>query len=154
MIEHRPDRHPGSIAAVAYSKSRAERIMPYVEAAWQVSSISGGKRLRGRYFNAAGNPIVFGLILGQLEVVLEPESTTLHDSAFLAVHEILGGNIVRLEDLEPLNYIELYQKHAPNLDGTFKPVPPYIAYVGDQLPPWIIDAHASNTRPLSRETSL
>ncbi|SCF02775.1 hypothetical protein GA0074695_2960 [Micromonospora viridifaciens] len=144
IIEHRPDRHPGSIAAVAYSKSRAERIRPYVEAAWQVSSASRGKRTNGRYFNAAGNPIIFGLVLGQLEAVIEPEPTALHDSAFLAIHEILGGKVVRLDDLAPLNYIEMYQKHAPDFGGTAKPIPPYIAYVGDELPAWMADVHASN----------
>lgn len=141
IVEHLPNRHPGSLASVAYNAKRARRIQPFVEAAWKVSRELDGETLKGRFFNAAGNPIVFGLILGQLEAVIEPEHTTLHDSVYLAAHEILGGGILRLEDLAPLKYIEMYQEHATNLDGTYKPVPPYVAFVGNDIPSWIVEAH-------------
>jgi len=147
----RPDRHPGSLAAVGYNSARDSVLRPYVEEAWKIRSENTsnirhlGSWFEGRYLNAAGNPIVFGLAMGRLEAVIEPDYTTLQDSVFLAVHEILGGRIVRLDTLQRLNYIELYQAHASNLDGSATPIPPYVAFAGDAVPEWVAIAHARLT---------
>jgi len=135
----RTNRKAGSLAAVGYSPERHERLLPYLKSAWRI--VDKSNKRTGRYLNSAGNPIVFGLALGTLEAVLEPEHTSLHDSVFLALHEILGGHVVNFDTLEPMNYLEMYQAEAMDLDGSHKLIPPYIAYTGDKIPEWIRRVH-------------
>jgi len=113
-----------SVAAVAASQRRFTAFEAVRERVF---------RHDGVVYHLAGNPLWAGLLMGQVGSVVETQSVTLHDSAFLIPHVLLGGNI---EDSKghPLDYLSLYESSCAVFDARHAPVPPYVAYSGGVNP--------------------
>ncbi len=118
LHDARWDRLKGSVAAVA---SKPERYMATLQAL-------GGTH-PGQLYNVAGTPLVLGLLAGDIERVVEATPVTLHDSALLLPHQLLGGRITDLEG-GALDYLKLYETHSLNLNPKNKPINGYIAWAG------------------------
>jgi hypothetical protein len=90
-------------------------------------------RHNGVVYHLAGNPLWAGLLMGQVGSVVETQPVTLHDSAFLIPHVLLGGKV---EDAagQPLDYLALYEQQCTSFDPKETPVPPYVAYGGGVNP--------------------
>lgn len=74
-----------------------------------------------------------GLLLGQVGSVIETQPVTLHDSAFLIPHVLLGGRVDGLTS-GPIDYLGLYESNCTSFDATDTPIPPYVAYSGEVNP--------------------
>lgn len=118
LHDTRWDRLKGTVAAVA---SKPERYLATLEAL-------GGTQ-PSQLYNVAGTPLVLGLLVGDIERVVEATPVTLHDSALLLPHQLLGGRITDL-DGGALDYLKLYEAHSLNLNPKNKPVPGYMAWAG------------------------
>lgn len=120
LRDTRWNRRKRSFAAVA-SK------IPRLDALLDLLNSTGPDDL---IYNIGGTPIVTALLVGQLENVIEPEHVTLHDSAHLIPHQLLGGSVNEAATGQPLDYIGLYERNAVDLSPSAKPVPPYWARGG------------------------
>lgn len=118
LHDARWDRLKGTVAAVA---SKPERYRATLE-------VLGGQQ-PNQLYNVAGTPLVLGLLAGDIERVIEASAVTLHDSALLLPHQLLGGRITDLNG-QPLDYLKLYEAHSLNLSPKHKPVSGYIAWAG------------------------
>lgn len=81
-------------------------------------------------YNVGGTPIVAGLIAGAIDQVIEVQPTTLHDTAHLIPHQLLGGKIMSLDGNDSVDYLALYERETLDLNPNAKPVPPFIAQGG------------------------
>lgn len=118
------DRDESSVASVAASHNRFRAFESFREA-----SFARG----GPVYHLAGNPFCVALLFGRIGAFIETQSVTLHDSVYLIPHWLLGGNAETLEG-NPLNYIDLYEENAGNFDSGAKPIPPFVAFHGPQVP--------------------
>lgn len=113
-----------NMASVAASESRFRELEAYREAAFAAGGI---------VYHLAGNPFCAALLFGEVGSFVEIKDVTLHDSAYLIPHWLLGGATEGL-DGSPLNYIDLYEENIANFDVSAKPVPPFVAFYGRQNP--------------------
>jgi hypothetical protein len=87
--------------------------------------------LEAEYFdNKAGCPSVWPLCHGLLGFVIEPNSTTIHDSVYLWPFVLLGGHVVD-HNYQPVNVLDLIEEHA-GPESMEKVFPPHIAYVHEE----------------------
>ncbi|PBI91967.1 hypothetical protein BKP42_53860 [Rhodococcus erythropolis] len=92
-------RSTGTIAAVAHSDERYQ----------QVRKIATAHALDvKRFLSAGGTPLASALLGGNVDAIIEPHHVTLHDSALLIPHQLLGGAITDL-DGKPFDYLHLYE---------------------------------------------
>jgi hypothetical protein len=115
------------IAAVAHTEERYQDVR---EVAARHSSLEKIQR----FYTAAGTPLAPALIGGEVGAIIEPHHVTLHDSALLMPHQLLGGVTTDLNG-QPLNYLGLYEANGLRLDPNDKPIPGYIAWGGLAEPP-------------------
>ncbi|MBW4818431.1 hypothetical protein [Rhodococcus qingshengii] len=113
-------RSKDTIAAVAHSSERYA----------QVRKIAAAHALEvDRFLSAGGTPLAPALVGGNVGAIIEPHHVTLHDSALLIPHQLLGGAITDL-DGKPFDYLRVYEDHGLTLDPNDKPVHGYIAWGG------------------------
>lgn len=113
-------RNSGTIAAVAHSAERYD----------QVRRIAAAHALEvDRFLSAGGTPLAPALVGGNVGAIIEPHHVTLHDSALLIPHQLLGGAITDLGG-KPFDYLHVYENHGLTLDPNDKPVHGYIAWGG------------------------
>lgn len=121
VMDRRWERARGTVASVASSHERFERFVDTLHALPSAPTT---------VFNMAGNPLAPALIAGTIEYVMEPNPVTLHDSALLIPHQLLGGVITTAAG-EPLDYLRLYERSALRLASHERPVSDgYIAWGG------------------------
>ena len=118
------ERDVSSVASVAASQKRFMDFAPFRDRAFAN---------KGVVYHLAGNPLCAALLLGQVGAFVETQQVTLHDSAFLIPHWLLGGQIETL-NFERLDYLLEYERNALNFDPKAKPIPPFIAFVGESNP--------------------
>lgn len=109
------------IAAVAHTEDRYNRVL-------EIAKQRGLGDFR-RFYTAGGTPLAPALVGGEVGAVIEPHDVTLHDSALLIPHQLLGGVTTDLQG-DPLNYLALYEASGLHLNPNHKPVPGYIAWGG------------------------
>lgn len=118
------ERDTSSVASVAASAKRFAAFSQFRNEVF---------RKGGVVYHLAGNPLCAALLLGHVGALVETQHVTLHDSALLIPHWLLGGKIDTL-DGESFAYLLTYEENAANFDPGAKPIPPYIAYVGSSNP--------------------
>ncbi|OBI00008.1 hypothetical protein [Mycobacterium sp. E2733] len=109
------------IAAVAHTEERYKQVL-------EVAKERGIGTFR-RFYTAGGTPLAPALVGGEVGALIEPRNVTLHDSALLIPHQLLGGVTTDLTG-EPMNYLALYEANGLELNPNYKPVPGYIAWGG------------------------
>lgn len=112
------DRAAGTVAAVAASPSRLQLLNETLERI---------KVEPSALYNVGGTPLAPALVSGAIECVIEPNPVSLHDSALLLPHQILGGMVTDLEQKQ-LDYLAKYESSALELSPGAKPINGYIAW--------------------------
>jgi hypothetical protein len=118
------ERDLNSVASVAASRVRFDAYAPFRD--WVF-------RNGGVVYHLGGNPFCAALLLGHVGAMVETQWVTLHDSAYLIPHWLLGGSIDQLLG-GPLDYIGVYEQGALIFEPGSKPVPPFVAYYGNKRP--------------------
>jgi hypothetical protein len=112
------DRAAGTVAAVAASPERRKKLQEVLD---RLSLVPDA------LYTLGGTPLAPALIGGDLEMLIEPNAVSLHDSALLIPHQILGGEITDLR-LKPFDYLGEYERCALTLSPDDKPIEGYIAW--------------------------
>ena len=123
--ERRGDRAHSAVAAVATSVERHAATVAVLERLGIVKPSA--------FYTVAGTPIAAALIGGRISMVVEPCAVSLHDSALLIPHQILGG-VATTAGGAPLNPLAVYEQTADDLRPDAKPFTDgYIAWGGDVI---------------------
>lgn len=126
VLARRADRAVGAVAAVATGAARR------ADALKALHGLGLGDPVD--FYTVAGTPMAAALLAGGIALIVEPRAVSLHDSALLLPHQILGGRTTTSRG-GPLNPLEVYERNADDLRPDAKPFTEgYVAWAADDIP--------------------